>query len=343
MKAAIYNPYLDTFGGGERYTMTVASILRDAGYEVAVEWENKSIKEQLENRFGIDLEDIEFIKDIERGENYDICFWLSDGSIPLLRARKNFLHFQIPFHNVKGKTLLNKMKLFRIAKIICNSKFTKKYIDNEYGVNSLVLYPPVDVAKFKPKRKENIILFVGRFSQLKQAKNQDVLIKVFKRLVNAGVTGWKLVLAGGVEIGAKEYLLYLQKSVGNYPIEIIQSPDFETLVDLYGRSKIFWSAVGFGVNEEREPERVEHFGIVVVEAMAAKCLPIVFKAGGYKEIITDGENGNLWTTPQELLSNTKKLINNSRTRNGLIINAEKHSQNFSVTNFQSRFLSLIRD
>lgn len=343
MKAAIYNPYLDTFGGGERYTMTVASILRDAGYEVAVEWENKSIKEQLENRFGIDLEDIEFIKDIERGENYDICFWLSDGSIPLLRARKNFLHFQIPFHGVKGKTLLNKMKLFRIAKIICNSKFTKKYIDNEYGVNSLVLYPPVDVAKFKPKRKENIILFVGRFSQLKQAKNQDVLIKVFKRLVNAGVTGWKLVLAGGVEIGAKEYLLYLQKSVGNYPIEIIQSPDFKTLVDLYGKAKIFWSAVGFGVNEEKEPERVEHFGISAIEAMASGCIPVAYNAGGYKEIISNSKNGLLWTKKKELLTMTRDLIKNSRSLVQLARQNKEDVIYFSLERFKKEFLDLLQN
>ena len=134
MRAAIYNPYLDTLGGGERYSMAFATVLAKKGYRVDVEWKSKAIKGKLEERFGLKLEGINIVKDVKRGDGYDICFWVSDGSIPLLRARKNFLHFQFPFQNVNGKTLLNKMKLFRINKFICNSFFTKGYIDKEYGV-----------------------------------------------------------------------------------------------------------------------------------------------------------------------------------------------------------------
>ena len=118
MRAAIYNPYLDTLGGGERYSMAVTVVLHKLGFLVDVEWASKGIRSKLEERFGIVLSDINFVKDIKRGNGYDICFWVSDGSIPLLSARKNFLHFQVPFKNVNGKTLLNRMKLFRINKII---------------------------------------------------------------------------------------------------------------------------------------------------------------------------------------------------------------------------------
>src|SRR3972149_10879525 len=142
MKAAIFNPYLDTVGGGERYSMSFAKVLKDHGYEVDVQWKNSSIQNKLEMRFGINLDGFNFVKDIKRGDGYDICFWVSDGSIPLLRARKNFLHFQIPFKNVNGKTLLNRMKLYRINRIISNSYFTKSYIDREFGVKSKVIYPP---------------------------------------------------------------------------------------------------------------------------------------------------------------------------------------------------------
>lgn len=196
MKAAIYNPYLDTLGGGERYTMTFAEALAKAGYKVDVQWANSNIREKLESRFGKDYSDINFVPDVKRGDSYDICFWVSDGSIPTLRARKNFIHFQVPFHHVGGNSLLNKMKFFRIDKIICNSQFTKKVIDSEYGIDSIVIYPPVPTSQIKSKRKENIILSVGRFSQLAQSKHQDVLIKAFRKLADEGFTDWKLVLAG---------------------------------------------------------------------------------------------------------------------------------------------------
>jgi len=308
MRAAIFNPYLDTLGGGERYSLAVAIALAGKGYRVDVQWESTSIKKALEERFGIELSGVNFVKDVGRGDGYDVCFWVSDGSIPTLKARKNFLHFQVPFQKVKGKTLLNRMKLFRISKVICNSKFTKSFIDKEYGVEAVVIYPPVPVDKIRPKKKENLILFVGRFSQLEQVKKQDVLVTAFKRLYGSGLKHWRLVLAGGVEVGGREFVQKLKKSVGNYPIEILESPSFKEIASLYGRAKIFWSAVGFGINERKEPEKVEHFGISVVEAMAGGAVPIAYRAGGYREIIIDGENGILWSKLSELTGKSLKLI-----------------------------------
>src|SRR5579859_3007597 len=219
MKAAIFNPYLDTLGGGERYTMAVATTLVKRGYIVDVEWKDESVQGKLEKRFGIDLTGIHFVPDIKRGDTYDVCFWVSDGSIPTLRARKNFLHFQVPFTNVSGTSLINKFKLMRINKVICNSRFTKKIIDKEYNVDSVVLHPPVAVEKFKPKKKENIILSVGRFSNLMQSKRQDILIKTFKNFYKSNST-YKLILAGGVEVGADEYIKELEKDSKGYLIEI---------------------------------------------------------------------------------------------------------------------------
>ena len=47
MKAAIYDPYLDTLGGGERYMITAAQVLSENGYKVDVEWRDQSIKNKL--------------------------------------------------------------------------------------------------------------------------------------------------------------------------------------------------------------------------------------------------------------------------------------------------------
>lgn len=342
MRAAICNPYLDTLGGGERYTMTFAEVLAKNGYDVDVQWPEPSVKGRLENRFGKDYSTINFVDDIKRGDGYDLCFWLSDGSIPTLKSRKNFLHFQVPFHHVGGNSLLNKMKLFRIEKIICNSKFTKEVIDREYGVESIVIYPPVSVAQIKSKRKENMILNVGRFSQLKQSKHQDILIKAFKKLVDGGFADWKLVLAGGTEIGARDYIQKLEEVVGGYPIEIIKSPGFGVIKDLFGRAKIFWSASGFGQDEEKSPEKVEHFGISVVEAMAAGAVPIAYNAGGHKETIKDGGNGFLWKNVSELLAETKLILGNPKTLHSIAKKAQTDSQSYSEDRFEEEVGRVIK-
>ncbi len=341
MKAAVYNPYLDTMGGGERYSMAVVQALLQAGYKVDLEWKNKEIVSKLEARFGINIKDAQVVEDIKRGDGYDICFWVSDGSIPLLRARKNWLHFQVPFKNVGGKTLINKMKLFRIAKVICNSQFTKKVIDKEYGVNSVVFYPPVDIKKFKAKKKENIVLYVGRFSSLKQAKGQEYLIEVFKKIYDSGLPDWRLILAGGVEVGASDLIPKLRQSAEGYPISIFESPDFSILQDLYGKAKIFWSASGYGIDEEKEPELVEHFGITTVEAMSAKAVPVVYAAGGQKEIVDDGLNGLLWKTKLGLKNKTIKLIHSSRALQEMSKEAQKKSKSYSYERFFQEIHSLL--
>lgn len=336
MRAAIYNPYLDTLGGGERYTMAVATTLAKKNYTVDVEWKDASIKGLLENRFGINLGNINFIEDINRGDGYDVCFWVSDGSIPTLRARKNFLHFQVPFTKVNGQSLINKFKLMRVNKVICNSNFTKKTIDKEFNVSSVVLYPPVAVHQFKSKKKENVILNVARFSTLLQAKGQDVLIKTFKNfcLTNKNYT---FVLAGGVEIGANDFIDKLEKESKGYPVKIVKSPDFKTLKNLYAKAKFFWSASGYGIDEGKEPKKVEHFGITIVEAMAAGCIPVAYDAGGHKEIIKNSIDGFLWRDTSDLYGYTKKLTLDEKLRREIVKNATVTSKKFSYDEFEKNF------
>lgn len=340
MRAAIYNPYWDTLGGGERYTISFAKTLIDSGYSVDMEWKDVGILKKLEDRFGIKTQGINIIDNIKKGDGYDVCFWVSDGSIPLLHSRNNYLHFQVPFVGVNGDSLFNKMKLFRIKKVICNSVFTKNIIDKEYKVNSMVLYPPCDTTKIKRKRKENIILSVGRFSQLMQSKHQDILIQVFKKLYKSGWKDWRLVLAGGIDVGADKFLKDLKRKSENFPIEFAVNVDYKSLVEYYGRSKIFWTASGFGENEKKEPKKVEHFGITLPEAMAAGCMVFAYKAGGHKEIIVDSQNGYLWDSTASLI---RKMVKALKEKNSVLINnAMSDSKKYSYLNFEQKVKDLLQ-
>lgn len=339
-RAAIYNPYLDTLGGGERYTMTVAHVLKKHGWDVEVAWKDSKILGRLEERLGIDLSGVEVIPDISKGSGYDFVFWLSDGSIPLLFGKKNILHFQTPFHNTGGKSFFNKLKLLKINCVVCNSRFTKNFIDKEYGAKSVVIYPPVAVEEFAPIKKENIILSVGRFSQLQQSKRQDILVNVFKKMANK-LKGWKLVLIGGSNVGGNEFAQYLRQQAKEYPIEILENLPFPEIKKFYARVKIFWSAAGYNIDEDKEPEKVEHFGIVVVEAMAAGCVPIVQRKGGHKEIIKDGKNGFLWDGINQLEQMTLNLIKNEKLRQSVLKEGKENAKKFSQKRFEEEILKLV--
>lgn len=344
MRAAIFNPYLDTLGGGERYILSFAKVLIEAGYTVDIQWKSPQILKLLHTRFGVKTDKkINVVSDIRKGEGYDVCFWVSDGSIPLLRASRNFLHFQVPFKNVNGKTLLNKMKFFRIEKVICNSEFTKNVVDKEYGVKSIVIYPPVDTKAFKSKKKEKTILYVGRFSGLVQNKGQLYLVKLFKKLSRQlDDKEWRLVLAGGVEVGVGDYLKRIEKRSRGLNVEIIKSPIFKDLIDLYGKSSFFWSASGYGVDETLHPEKVEHFGITLVEAMSAGCVPFAYANGGALEIITDNKNGYLWKEEDKIINKTIELINSKKEYRKNSASAKKRAVDFGLDNFAKEVKKLLK-
>lgn len=340
-KAGIFDPYLDTLGGGERYTMTVAACLAKKGWEVDVFWDDRGIGKRLKERLGIDLRKINFLPNIfkekffqkqQKMKKYDLLFYLSDGSVPFLFAKKNLLHFQVPFHDVSGRKPLNRIKLKKINAVVCNSHFTKKLIDQEYGVKSKVIYPPVAVGEFKPGQKKNLILSVGRFSQLMQAKRQDVLVNVFGQMAK-NLKDWQLILAGGTDVGKDKAFERLKKKARGLPIEIIENPPFSELKKLYAQAKIFWTAAGFGVNEEEKPERMEQFGITTVEAMAAGCVPVVINKGGQPEIVKDNQNGLLWRSKEELITQTLRVIKDEKLRERLAKAAQKRAQEFSQEGF----------
>lgn len=349
MKAVFFDPYLDTIGGGERYLLTLAEYLLQKKWEVDLIWRNPSLKEKLEERLNRKLEGINFINPpqtlINKWQgyhNYDLSFWVSDGSVPFMFSRKNILHFQVPFHLGLGKSYLNQIKFKQIQHVVCNSQFTKKYTDQEYGVYSEVIYPPIDLDVFKQGKKENIILSVGRFSQLLQSKRQDVLIEVFKEMVDEGLSGWRLIFAGGAEIGGVEYLERLKKQTQRYPIEILENLSSDKVVELYSKAKIFWNASGFEIDEDKNPERVEHFGMVIVEAMASGCIPIVVGKGGIREIIGDKETGFFWEKKNELGDITKKLIKSPQIIKKVSDEVVESSRRFSREIFCQKYEELLK-
>ena len=348
MKAALYSPYLDTLGGGERYLGAIAQFLLKKGFVVDFLWDDPKILGKLSERFGLKISDARVIPGIvKKGifnkwfvfHKYELSVFVSDGSIPLALAKKNYLHFQVPFILKNAKSLENRVKLNRFKAIICNSKFTKSYIDETYGVSSQVIYPPVDIKIFKALKKENIILSVGRFFGFLHSKKQDVLVEVFKKMVKGGLSDWRLILAGGAD--DKNYLKKLKKISSGYPIEIKPDAKLVELKKLYAKSKIFWHAAGFGEDLITHPQRAEHFGISTVEAMASGCVPAVYKAGGMLEIIEDNKSGLFWSGLDQLESQTKALVQDENKRKKFSKNAIIRSNLFSSEVFEESLSKLL--
>jgi glycosyltransferase involved in cell wall biosynthesis len=353
MKIGIYDPYLDDLGGGEKYMMTIAEYL-SRHHSVDVFWNNKEDVKKVQNRFCLNLDGIKvvnnifspkvsFIQRILKTSGYDIIIVLSDGSLPVCLAKKTLIHFQQPLPNV-SPSLKNKLKTIFISNFFCNSNFTKSFIDKEFGIDSKALYPPVEI-KAEKLKKENIILHVGRLRLMEGGtedfKKQLIMIEVFKKMIKNGFSDWKLVLGISVNDKEEDYLKSMQKSAVGFPVEFLVNKNNDLLWKEYSRARIYWHASGFGENLEKYPQFAEHFGISTVEAMGAGAVPVVINAGGQKEIITDGENGYLWTSVDELISKTLNLAKDTVLLDKLSKNATESARKFSKDNFYKGIDKLI--
>lgn len=338
-KALIHSPYWDSMGGGERYTISFIKLLLNRGWDVDVVWD-KDISKELFDRFHIDISKAKFVSKHVYTSKYHLAFYVSDGSLPLSFARKTIIHFQFPFTNIPKLNLLDIFKT-KIYTFVCNSQFTKYFIDKSFSVNSTIIYPPVDTDKFKSGKKTNTILYVGRFSQLTQLKNQELLIDSFSS-IKSKIKGWKLVLAGGVGIGSEEkYFKHLQAKAKKSGVTIISNPSFSDLQKLFSEAKIFWSASGFGASELHEPTKVEHFGMSLVEAMSAGCVPIISNLGGHKEIVRNSINGFLVSDLDELGSRTLEIIKKPGLLSEISQKSQESSKLFDIRLFNSNYVYTI--
>lgn len=352
-KALIFDPYLDTLGGGERYSLTFALGLIENGYSVEIAWKDHETLTAAEDRFGLDLSKIKINK-----KAYTLCtektsllrkflfmirfgliFWVSDGSLPFLFSKNNLVHFQIPFKTIGGNSFVNKIKTLFVHKFVYNSRFTAAVHETHFSKNkSFVLYPPVDVESFQRGSKEDVILSVARFDSPSHPKRQDILIDAFK-VLNKTYPKFQLLLVGGGQVSSNT-MDKLKEKAGSLPIKFIVNPDFAKLKSLYAKAKFFWHAAGFEINEQTDPEKVEHFGITTVESMASGSVPVVIGKGGQKEIISEG-TGFLCADAKEIAANTIDLIKDEDLYQKMHIAATDRTSLYSHTAFFSNLKKLI--
>lgn len=357
MKIAIYSPYLDTLGGGEKYMMTIAEALSENDFSVDVLLDTnlaniggQYLKNELAKRFSLDLTKVAFIKapmgkgsnSFERGfflKKYDFLFYLTDGSIFYPTAKKNILHIQSPIIGQPAKSIWGKFKLKGWDLIIYNSRFTKENSEQNWPIKSEIIYPPVDVDKIKPLKKKKYILSVGRFFGYLKDKKQELLIKAFRELLNSKeVKDWSLILVGSASKGDEDYINELKEKAKGLPVKFYPNLPYSELMKLYGQASIYWHAAGF---EENDPTKMEHFGISTVEAMAGGCVPIVISKGGQTEIVKDDVSGMLWNTVDQLKDLTLNTIKDQKKMTYISTRAELAAKQFNKEKFKSHILKVV--
>ncbi len=169
----------------------------------------------------------------------------------------------------------------RVQRFLACSNTVAKRIERCYGRDAAVVYPPVDVERFRPNGKspENFFLLVGGFVPYKR---EDLVVEAFRQL-----GGRRLIVAGD---GPGRSRLAARAP---HNVEFIGRVSDDELADLYARCR----ALLFASDED--------FGMVPVEAQAAGRPVIAFGSGGALETVVGRRVGadaseatGIWFRPQ---------------------------------------------
>ncbi|MDO5561211.1 MAG: glycosyltransferase family 4 protein [bacterium] len=357
MKIVFYSPYLPKhFGGGEKYFFDVALTYAQK-HQVFIalpanikKTDLEKIKSDYQDFLQRDLSTLNFIispfgansKRLQKifwTSKFDVVYFVTDGSAFFSLARRSIMHIQVPLV-LQRKNWWEKCK-FRTFNIInSNSQFTKKVVEKYWGVKvNLVCQPGIDTAQFAPTvwKKEKIILNVGRFFDQLHCKNQVVLVEFFRALLEKypqEMQGWKLILIGKVE--SEAYVNQVRKLAAGLPIVILTEVNHQDLIRYYQKAAIYWHATGFYDDPLKNPEKMEHFGISTVEAMAAGCVPVVIGKGGQTEILGHDLSYLSWITQAECLKKTLQLIKNPKRLLEIGHQAQKRADKFNLKAFEKK-------
>jgi glycosyltransferase involved in cell wall biosynthesis len=160
--------------------------------------------------------------------------------------------------------------------------------------------------------------------------------------VSSRLPGWELWCVGGLGADDEHYFAEVTALANSVPgVRLSPNATRAEVEQALAVARVFWHLVGLGVDEQKEPWRLEHFGIATVEAMAAGCVPIVLDRGGQKEIVEQRVSGILCGSVAEMLDATVELANDTRLYHQLSAAAEARATEFSLDRFTDRLRNLI--
>jgi glycosyltransferase involved in cell wall biosynthesis len=208
-----------------------------------------------------------------RFKDYDVLISISSRAARFARSNKNLPHIAIvlePKNLFSTKILQQKeIKVIKnLNAVISNSNSDKRKLRRLYGVNADIIYPPIEVKKFKPEkilhRKENWFLSTTNMST-----------RSLKMLIKASVqSNTPLKIVGALKEGLDaEELIKEFKARGI--VKFVGNISEEESLNLMQRCRAFIY-----------PVRSRKFARIPIEANAAGTPVIAYKRGSVIETIS---------------------------------------------------------
>jgi len=298
-------------------------------------------------------------RDLSDGADVFVC--IGHGLPPFCHARVGVLVIAFPFYIRPSRSRTHEAHALKATlglvyeraewrkrisgyQVISSiSEFTRHWTQQFWGVDSIILSPPIDLCAVGDRRSDSIVS-VGRFSGGRHSKRQREMMEAYGKSTLAG--RWRYLTAGIVGNNAEDlaYAASVDEIATRAGGTVVRNIARADLCRLYGEAKIFWHAAGFGEDPDAHPHLLEHFGITTVEAMSAGCVPVVIRRGGQPEIVEHGVSGFVWDTLDELIEYSERLAASPdlwrRMSAAACLRAQLYSRAAVIARFRAELLKL---
>ncbi len=291
---------------------------------------------------------------------YDLdCYWeMGNKSLPMNPGygKKNIYICQFPYLMHSYEIQDRKNHLSNYKAIFVYSEYVKKHLINallllDNNFNKIYILNP----SFGNKKNNEFVskdfsslqfISVGRFFRSGHCKNHHIIVNFFINFISKyPFIKAELHIVGSLinNDDSIDYYNEVKKAATGYPIFLYPNADEKTLDDLYRQSNIYIHAAGYGLDESAHPEKMEHFGITVVEAMSYGLIPIVYHAGGPSEIINKSMVGFTYKDQDQWDQICLSVVNNKDNFLSLNLKAIEKSKNYSDDQFDEHLNALLKE
>ena len=204
--------------------------------------------------------------------------------------------------------------------IITNSQYTSDMVREDTGRESTVIYPNVDIAKFKVRDQAERagVVSVGTFTKYKYYEiTCDVMTHLESPYTIMGRTR-----------NSKERTHYDMLRVKYPNVQLVPNVSVKEMKDRLWSAKVYLHA------------GIEDFGISIVESIAAGCIPIVPDAGGIRETVPVSD---LRYAPKDLNAMQEKVEKALAGEYDHHLSfLQKHIERYDTSVFQKSFLDFVK-
>jgi glycosyltransferase involved in cell wall biosynthesis len=226
-----------------------------------------------------------------------------------------------------------KVLKFQGARTIAVSESVKRHLIEDLGVPQeqiRVVYNGIDPVRFAPcpkKQDSRGRIRLGVLGRISAEKGHLLVVETLKELIHEDVKV-SLYIAGEGKL-KKKVTEYVTRCGLDDHVEFV-SADGERFLDMIDILIVASSKEGFGY--------------IILEAFAKEVPVIAYAVGGIKEIITDGQNGLLFSqyNPGSLKEKVLEIMNDYELQQQLVVNGKENLNRFSMEQMAAETACVLR-